>query len=313
MCPFVPTGGGGGGSGTLTSFQGRTTPAAVLTAGDVEGEFTASGQVFIGTGAGTGTLRGLTYADIANTPAPLVPTPVKTGAYNANVADMVVCDVSGGSFTVTLPTAPVDGSVVGVAVVKNTAYSSGNFAPNFVTLAAGGSDVFQVASGATSELVGAGAVLLQYKASSAIWYLVSPGGFLPQAFCFGQDTAGSSNIPVASTSATAPTAIITCAAHVFDGAPVVARFGCQSAIMPAVISATIEVGIWELGVSSTAIAILMYGSNNASGALDLPGSSFMYPFTPSAGSHTYTVGAFVSSTTGTPTIAVPCFVRFEKA
>jgi hypothetical protein len=52
---YDPAGtGGGGGGGGLTSFQGRTTAAAILESSDVFGLFGAAGQILMGTGSGTG-------------------------------------------------------------------------------------------------------------------------------------------------------------------------------------------------------------------------------------------------------------------
>lgn len=184
----LPNNSGGGGAGTLTSFQGRTTPAAVLTAADVEGLFTAAGQIFAGTGSGTGELlaaggvgtylegqgaaapawNNILWSQIQNTPTPLTPTPVKTANYNAVVADFVPCDISGGSFTVTLPTAPADGSVIEAKIIN---WAAGNT----LTVAAGGSDVFNIAGGVTTTvlLFNNQGVMFQYKASTAIWYAVA--------------------------------------------------------------------------------------------------------------------------------------------
>ena len=99
----------------------------------------------------------------------LTPTAVKTANYTAAVGDFVPCDTATtGSFTVTLPTAPADGSVIGA---KQIAVSGSRV----VTIAAGGSDVFNVAAGPTTRTLTVlnQAILLQYKSSSAIWYTVA--------------------------------------------------------------------------------------------------------------------------------------------
>lgn len=101
--------------------------------------------------------------------ATLVPTAVKTTNYTAAVADFVVCDINTtGSFTVTLPTAPADNSEIGIKITKFTATRT-------VTIAVGGSDVFNVAAGSTSLTLSRlfQAVKLHYKSSSAIWYVYS--------------------------------------------------------------------------------------------------------------------------------------------
>lgn len=98
----------------------------------------------------------------------LVPTAVKTSNYTAAVNDFVPCDNTSGTFTVTLPTAPADKSLIGIKMVVQSG-------TNTITMATGGSDVFNVAGGSTTgtlTLLKQG-ILLQYKASSAIWYVLS--------------------------------------------------------------------------------------------------------------------------------------------
>jgi hypothetical protein len=99
----------------------------------------------------------------------LVPTTVKTSAYTAAASDYVPVDISSGSVTVTLPTAPADKTRIGAKVVK----VSGTVGSTTLTVAAGGADVFNIAGGSTSLTLNAKfqSVLLQYAASSAIWYV----------------------------------------------------------------------------------------------------------------------------------------------
>ncbi len=96
----------------------------------------------------------------------LTPTGTKTSAYNAAAGDFVPCDSTGGSFTVTLPNPTAGLTAIGVKMVKQSG-------TNAVTIACGGSDVFNVAAGATTltlPLLFQG-VLLQYRASGGIWYV----------------------------------------------------------------------------------------------------------------------------------------------
>lgn len=97
----------------------------------------------------------------------LIPTAVKTTTYTAAVNDFVPCDNTSGSFTVTLPTAPADKSLVAVKMVTQSG-------TNTITITAAGSDVFNVAGGSTSLTLNYNkqGILLQYKSSSAIWYVL---------------------------------------------------------------------------------------------------------------------------------------------
>lgn len=94
-------------------------------------------------------------------------TAVKTTTYTAAVGEFVPCDATSGGFTVTLPSAPTDGAVI---TVKKT--DSGS---NTVTVARGGSDVFNVSGGATSMSLTKQdqAQRYVYKASGAIWYVTN--------------------------------------------------------------------------------------------------------------------------------------------
>lgn len=94
-----------------------------------------------------------------------VPTAVKTANYTAAVGDLVPCDTSGGAFTVTLPNAPADKSLITIELVT---------AGFPLTVARGGTDVFTKAGGATSVILrSAGrSLVLQYKSSTGIWYVL---------------------------------------------------------------------------------------------------------------------------------------------
>lgn len=98
----------------------------------------------------------------------LVPTSVKTSNYTASANDFVPCDTTSGSFTVTFPTAPADGSLLAIKHVTRGA-------SNTVSLALGGSDKFNVSGGGTTGTLTLAnqAILCQYKASTAIWYVLA--------------------------------------------------------------------------------------------------------------------------------------------
>lgn len=96
-------------------------------------------------------------------------TAVKTSAYGASVGELVPCDATSGGFTVTLPEAPADRSAVIVKKLDSSA--------NVVTVQRSGSDVFNVAAGATSLQLTLPdqTVAVQYEAGDGIWYVVSHG------------------------------------------------------------------------------------------------------------------------------------------
>jgi hypothetical protein len=204
--------GSGGGSGTVTSvsvatangFTGTvanpTTIPAVSVGTSVTGLLKGNGTVVSAATAGTdylapngsgAALTGITAAQagadaagaaaaaqaaaVAASARLLTPTAVKTSGYTAAAGDFVPCDTTGGSFTVTLPTAPADLTAVGIKQVTQGG-------TNTVTVACGGSDVFNKAGGSASGTLAllAQGMLLQYKASLGVWYVMSDDLPLPQ-------------------------------------------------------------------------------------------------------------------------------------
>lgn len=97
------------------------------------------------------------------------PTAVKTAGYTAAAGELIPGDATAGGFTITLPTAPVDKTVIFVKKLDSTT--------NPVTIQRGGSDVFNIAGGASSMqlIMQDQTVSLQYKASGGIWYVTSHG------------------------------------------------------------------------------------------------------------------------------------------
>ena len=100
-----------------------------------------------------------------------VPVAVQTSAYTANPGDFVPVDTTSGGVTVTLPTAPGDGSTVAVKMVKQGG-------SNTVTVSAGGGDTFNLAGGsqtATLTLLNQ-VVFLQYEQAYAVWFVTDALG-----------------------------------------------------------------------------------------------------------------------------------------
>jgi hypothetical protein len=128
----------------------------------------------------------------------LVPTAVKTANYNAVAGDFIPVDNTAGDITITLPTAPADKTMIGIKMVIQGG-------TNKVTYNTGGTDVINKAGGATSGALYllSQAVLLQYKSSTGIWYVVADDLPLTQvqlasfnyAVCAGTNTLTCSLIP----------------------------------------------------------------------------------------------------------------------
>jgi hypothetical protein len=129
------------------------------------GAFGKAQPTFTDLSAHPTTLSGYGITDAALS---LVPTAVKTSSYTAAPADLVPVDTTSGAATVTLPTAPADKSVVAIKHVIQGG-------TNAVTINCGGSDVFNKTGGGASLTLSLlnQAVILQYKSSGAIWYVLA--------------------------------------------------------------------------------------------------------------------------------------------
>lgn len=108
-------------------------------------------------------------SDLALRAQVLIPTGTKTANYTAAAADYVLADLTGSSFTVTLPAAPPDRTRIGWKIVAQAG------TPNTLTVATGGLDHFTTTGGATSATftMTGQAAIAQYVAASAVWLIQS--------------------------------------------------------------------------------------------------------------------------------------------
>lgn len=98
----------------------------------------------------------------------LTPTAVQTSNFTAAVGNLYPVDTTSSAITVTLPTTPSDGTQIGIKAIAP------NPLVNAVTVNAGGSAVFNKTSGSTSLTLSLTnqAIIVQYKATGAIWYVI---------------------------------------------------------------------------------------------------------------------------------------------
>ena len=140
----------------------------------------------------------------------------------------------------------------------------------------------------------------------------------PPGFEIGYDQI-TSPVNVVSTTEATGTTIITCAAHTFDGSAVICEFFTPSVHQPtAAVGNVVVISLFESSTQVSRLGESFTFETAASSSNSLVGK---FRFTPTAGSHTYTVTAFASSTTGTPLIQAgalgtaalpPAYVRFTK-
>lgn len=125
-------------------------------------------------------------------------------------------------------------------------------------------------------------------------------------------------VNVASTTQATPTTVISCAAHTFDGAAVLLTVYFPYLENGTAAAASVFFNLFE---STTNLGVL--GELGlATGTLQLLTTPVaMFRFTPTVGSHTYTIAAWANSTTGTPQVGagaggtgnfMPAFARFTK-
>lgn len=128
------------------------------------GNYATGGGTATGTNTGDQDLSGLTSK---------LTCVSKTANYTANPNELINCDVSGGSFTITLPSAPADKTIIFVKL-----YVIGT--NKYLTLKCGGTDKFNTTTGNTEiymYLFGEFAQM-QYCSSTGLWTtFISAGTF----------------------------------------------------------------------------------------------------------------------------------------
>ena len=126
-----------------------------------------------------------------NTPGPVLTATTLQTASNSPITatanTLMPCDANSGAITVNLPPAPPDKTRL---VIKKIDSST-----NTISIASGGSDVFNKLSGLTSLTLSLTnqAVSLQYAATNSIWYVL--GDDLPLASLDGRYNAAYAEIP----------------------------------------------------------------------------------------------------------------------
>ncbi len=125
------------------------------------------------------------------------------------------------------------------------------------------------------------------------------------------------SVTVASTTESAGTTVISCGAHTFDGAPVLVEFYSALVRSGTTAGSQVIVCLFEASTEITRLGFIQTPAAAAGGGA----MHTAYRFTPTAGSHTYTVTAFTSNATGSPIVAAasagtgagsPAFIRFTK-
>lgn len=184
-------------------------------------------------------------------------------------------------------------------------------------ISGGGTGSGKISGVTISGVAAAGQVPVASSSSAGVW-AVAPGAEIG----YTQITA---NVNVVSTTEATGTTIISAGALTFDGTPVICEFFCDRIVMPSesvtTTPVTFIISLFEGATQITRLAQVVFEVNTTTNnALQVPIAA-RYRFTPSAGSHTYTITAAVSATTNTPNVQAgaggtatdsPAFVRFTK-
>jgi hypothetical protein len=158
-------------TGVYLPLGGGTMTGPIVLAGNPTGALQAAPKQYVDSSVGTETTRAegveaTLSAGLAGTLSLLTQTAVKVASYPAAANQLVPTNTSSGSLTVTLPSAPAPGTLLGVKQVATIGSST--------YVVTSGSDVFsKPSSGVTSltlSLLNQG-VLLEYD--SGVWYVVT--------------------------------------------------------------------------------------------------------------------------------------------
>lgn len=146
-------------------------------------------------------------------------------------------------------------------------------------------------------------------------HTASGGGSSSPGFEIGYDQITAS-VNITSGTESAGTTLISCAAHTFDGAPVLVSV-FSPRLNPAGATSAVVISLFE---STTQLGRILLAQSDGTGVAQTQVMSG-FRFTPTAGSHTYTLTAFMAPLGGTWIFAagaggtsafVPAYVRFTK-
>lgn len=203
-----------------------------------------------------GGLAGITALNLKQTQ--LTPTTIKTANYTANPFEFIPCDLTTSSFTVTLPSAPADKTIIEVKVITTSLN-------RVLTLSTGGTDVFNKVGGNTSIYV---TILnevhrFQYQASTGVWFNISSAP--SSAFAIGfPGIDATTPISAANISINYTTRVLTITPplgyfNVFvDGGGVITRYRKTGAVnFPAFTNTS---GVWNFYFDNAGVATVSLGA-----------------------------------------------------
>lgn len=175
----------------------------------------------------------------------------------------------------------------------------------FITNGGGGGGGGAISGVTVTGTAASGDVPVASSSSAGVWAF-------PPGYEIGYDQI-TANVTVSSSTEATPTAIISCAAHTFDGTAVLLQVFIPSNQVAAAAGAEIVVVLFE---ATTELGRL----GTFGGTTGVNGQGYYgYRFTPSAASHTYTISGYQASGNATVNAGaagtaayLPAFARFTK-
>jgi hypothetical protein len=275
---------------TVKAITETSGPTDLVAGTITDGQFLKRvGSTLVSAAAGTGTVTSVTATDTSIVVAGTGAAPTIATA----TLDVIAADHP--------PAANWSNNSHKITSLANGSASSDALAVGQV-LAAGAIPIADLADPTTGKVIG--------SASSAAAAVFPPG------YEIGYDQITTGVGPSSSTEASGTT-IISCAAHTFDGAPVIATFSAPFVQPPAAaIGDTIIISLFE---GSTQIGRICAFQSPAAQAMAFPCTEVLR-FTPTAASHTYTVtaiwvghtGGTIGAGAGGTGAYTPAFIRFTK-
>jgi hypothetical protein len=144
-----------------------------------------------------------------------------------------------------------------------------------------------------------------------------PGYAYPPGFEIAYDQI-TANVNVASTTEGSPTAIIAGTAHTYENVPYLFEFCTPNLVAPSSGGDAVIVLLLEDG---TSLGRICFADNPIVGGQEQWPATGKLRFTPTAGSHTFSISAWATATTGTPAVSagvggathlVPAYLRATK-
>lgn len=157
---------------------------------------------------------------------------------------------------------------------------------------------------AVSGTPASGKTVVASAANAAAWAY-------PPSFEIGYDQV-TSDTNVASTTSTAPTVVVTGTSYTFDGGPVIIYYGCSCLKTGTTSASSVILRLYQSD-ATTILGAYFLQTQTPAGVINGAPAMGINRFTPTAGAHSYVLGAYATNVTGTPVVSGIAWMRIVKA